>query len=254
MIDKDLQIIGLQEKEAKVYLAALELGKGTAQQIAAKADVKRPTTYVIMDDLMRQGLVSSFYEGKKQYFVAENPERLTEILENRKRDVEKQQKQLNEILPQLKSINNRDKDKPVVKYYEGREGILTMVNECNKKNFGKKMFLFRNYDMFVSLLGEDLLVKIADEREKSNVSLKQIYSSKEPVSPGINFPNAEDIWVSNNQFPIDSDIAIYSDRIRIIDFKKKLIGVVIESREIAESFKTMHELAWKYLQSQSRKD
>ena len=86
MIDKDLQAVGLQEKEAKVYLAALELGKGTAQQIAIKAELKRPTTYVIMEELMRQGLVSSFYEGKKQYFVAENPERLVDILQNQKQD------------------------------------------------------------------------------------------------------------------------------------------------------------------------
>ncbi len=248
MIDKDLQAVGLQEKEAKVYLAALELDKGTAQQIAIKAELKRPTTYVIMEELMRQGLVSSFYEGKKQYFVAENPERLVDILQNQKQDVEKREVYLQSLLPQLQSINNRQKDKPVVKYYEGKDGVASMIRECNRVNRGKKLFLLRNDDIALSTFGKDLTNDLASERAANDVFIKQIYTS-EQYSPENVSMNEEAIWVSNKDFPVMSDIAIYEDRVRIIDFKSKLIGVVIESREIAQSFKTMHNLAWKHVES-----
>ena len=43
-LDKELQKIGLSEKEAKVYLAALELGQASVQNIARKAEVNRATT------------------------------------------------------------------------------------------------------------------------------------------------------------------------------------------------------------------
>ncbi|MDZ4385041.1 MAG: helix-turn-helix domain-containing protein, partial [Candidatus Moranbacteria bacterium] len=76
MLEKDLQEIGLNEKEARVYLSALELGQSTVQDIAKKALVNRATTYFVIESLMKSGLMSSFQKGKKQYFVAADPDRL----------------------------------------------------------------------------------------------------------------------------------------------------------------------------------
>ena len=53
---QDLQQIGLTEKEAKVYLAALELGEKAVQVIAQKAGVNRATTYFILESLIEKGL------------------------------------------------------------------------------------------------------------------------------------------------------------------------------------------------------
>ena len=41
-----LKNIGLGDKAAKVYLAMLELGPASVLEIAAKASVNRPTTYL----------------------------------------------------------------------------------------------------------------------------------------------------------------------------------------------------------------
>lgn len=65
--------LGLSEKEAKVYLAALELAQDSAQNIAKKAGVNRPTTYVILEKLMKLGLANTLEENKKTLFVAESP-------------------------------------------------------------------------------------------------------------------------------------------------------------------------------------
>ena len=43
-LTKELMNIGFTDKEAKVYVGALELGAASAQQSAAKASVNRPTT------------------------------------------------------------------------------------------------------------------------------------------------------------------------------------------------------------------
>ena len=50
---KELQDIGLSEKEARVYLAALEIGRATADQLAKHAKIVRPTTYVQLQSLMK---------------------------------------------------------------------------------------------------------------------------------------------------------------------------------------------------------
>ena len=45
LIEK-LEEFGLSEKEAKVYMASLEIGEATADQIAKHSGVNRSTTYV----------------------------------------------------------------------------------------------------------------------------------------------------------------------------------------------------------------
>jgi HTH-type transcriptional regulator, sugar sensing transcriptional regulator len=251
MINRDLQVIGLQEKEAQVYVAALELGKGTAQQIALKANLKRPTTYVVIEDLMDQGLISSFYEGKKQYFVAESPSRLMDILQKQKMELEQKQQQLKSILPQLHSINNRKIDKPVVKYYEGKEGIVTMVKELAATNSGQSVSGAYNRDVIVSALGEEDLKELLAQRLNENIQSRVLYTwSKGDMQ---NPPNTEGYRLDAKDFPMNCDIAIYDDKIRIASFKERMIGVVIEDIEISKSFKAIYDLAWKWVRSQQER-
>ncbi|MBI4087815.1 TrmB family transcriptional regulator, partial [Candidatus Kaiserbacteria bacterium] len=68
---KELEDLGLSEKEARVYLAALELGQNTAERIAKQASVNRSTTYVQLDSLMKMGLISTHEEDKKTLFAPE---------------------------------------------------------------------------------------------------------------------------------------------------------------------------------------
>ena len=49
-----LKSIGLDDKEARVYMALLELGTATVHPIANKAEIKRPTTYLILEQLLKK--------------------------------------------------------------------------------------------------------------------------------------------------------------------------------------------------------
>ena len=82
---EELKKIGLSENETRVYLALLELGGSTAQEISKKAGVKRATTYVQLEALMKFGLVTSFEKAperkngaQKTFFRAEDPEHLAD--------------------------------------------------------------------------------------------------------------------------------------------------------------------------------
>ncbi|MEK7566640.1 MAG: helix-turn-helix domain-containing protein, partial [Patescibacteria group bacterium] len=91
---QELQEFGLSEKEARVYLAALELGKATADELAKQAKVNRSTTYVQIESLKQKGLVSSYDEGKKTYFAPESPEYLKRLFEKQAGDLDVKQKEL----------------------------------------------------------------------------------------------------------------------------------------------------------------
>lgn len=73
MLAKILQNIGLTEKEAKVYLACLELGPQPVSEIAKKARINRVTAYDILEKLLKKGLVNFVTKEKIKFFNATDP-------------------------------------------------------------------------------------------------------------------------------------------------------------------------------------
>ena len=58
MLHKQLQDAGLNETEAKIYLATLELGETNVGRIADKSGIKRTTIYLSLENLIKKGLIS----------------------------------------------------------------------------------------------------------------------------------------------------------------------------------------------------
>ena len=71
---KLLQALGVGEKLATLYLAGLALGTTTVQELARKAGVRRPTAYIHLDELVKQGLFELVPINKKTYYRATEPE------------------------------------------------------------------------------------------------------------------------------------------------------------------------------------
>jgi len=240
MLERDLIEIGLNEKEAKVYLASLELGQSTVQDIAQKAGVNRATTYFVIEGLIKSGLMSSFHKGKKQYFVAADPDRLIELIEQEKDTIEKREENLKKLLPQLESITKKT-ERPVVKYYEGKEGLISMSEELIKYAKGEILMAYSK-DAVDSLFDEKERERARDRRIKNKVRTKAIYTYKNGILEST--PDGKRRKVPENKFPLTCDIAIYEDYVRIASLGKKLIGIVIKDKEIADSLRSIFKLAW----------
>ena len=75
-VTSTLQSIGLSDKETRVYMALLELGKGTVSQIARKSHINRTTTYDILASLGEMDIISISGKQPKQEYVAEQPEKI----------------------------------------------------------------------------------------------------------------------------------------------------------------------------------
>src|SRR4030043_1899761 len=95
-INNVLRQLGLKDKEVAVYLSCLELGQATASQISKRAGIKRPYFYDLMPGLIAQGLIKITKREKQTLYSSADPEYL-KIIEQEKL------KQLEEILPELKS-------------------------------------------------------------------------------------------------------------------------------------------------------
>lgn len=245
---RELTYLGLSEKEAKVYLAALELGKSPVQKVAEKAGVNRATTYVIIEGLMKKGLMSTYTEGKKQFFCAESPEKLNLLFRDQEIEIKKKQEYLEKILPTIKSIATTS-GKPVVRYYEGKEGMRAIAEEFYITKHKEDARMVYSYDLLLNYFSKEELNEMRQRRKLKGVKVKSI------VNDDFNklITDAQVIRVPSKEKNITTDLAIFGDKIRIVTQKGNLVGIIIENKEISHTLKVLFDLAWSYLRNQQKK-
>jgi len=248
MLENDITRLGLSEKEAKVYLASLELGPATVQIISQKAGVNRATTYVVIDSLTEMGLMSTYDKGKKTFFTAESPERLLEYLKDQERTVKDKIDILREKMPELKSLVNIDTDKPIVRYYEGVEGLRAVQDDfADSLDEGDILYTFLPYDHFNATSLPAKMPLSAAKRVQKKIKMHVIYNSK--IRQRAYEKEAEAhmrkyMYLPFDQFPFEGGMNIYGDKIFMIDYKGKTGGLVIENKTLANMMVNLFKLAW----------
>lgn len=241
-IEKELESIGLSEKEAKVYRASLEIGNGTASEIAIKSGVNRATTYFTLENLMKKGLISASNNEKKQIFFAENPSQIQKLLTKQKWEIEQKEKTVKTLVKKLASISANSTSEPLVKYYLGKEGIIRMAKSCFSQSQGEEMWLAFSQDNLESFLDHDQVLIQKRKKEENKTKLRSLYntskSSEKNTRHSLYFP------VSTKKHPLPGDIAVFKDSIRLTSYTDK-IGILIKNKDIAQTLITLFKLAIK---------
>jgi len=118
---ESLKELGLSENEAAVYQASLASGPTTVLNIAKTAGIKRTTAYSVIEDLMKPGLMTIEVKGFKKLYSPASPEKLENILEQRKQDFQK-------LLPELSAMYNLKGGESFLKYYSGLPAVKFLYN------------------------------------------------------------------------------------------------------------------------------
>lgn len=239
MLEKYLQDLGLTDKEAVIYLSMLQVDSATALDLSKKTKINRSTVYVVIESLAKKGLVSETTVGKKTQFQAESPERLETYFEKRKLQFEEQEKRLADIIPEIKSIQRNSGERPVVKYFEGSEGIISSSIEIvgDKSDTSQEMYLVYPKDDLKDIFNESELLKLRQIRLSKNIKTKVLYTSKEGERPSDS--TGERIKIDGSKYPISCDVAIYSDKVRISILGKKLSSIFIKSKDFADTMRSL---------------
>lgn len=250
---KQVEDLGLSNKEARVYLANLMLGPAGVQQIADASGIKRVTTYVILESLVSLGLASQTSHAKKTLFNAEAPANLSRLLEKREQSLQDQKHQLEELLPQLKDLKTLPKDAPTVKLYDGAEGIRTVVKtfiQEGREAGIQETYGMSNLDELHAIFPEIAAAESNPDRVKAGMHSRIIYTSKRGAILGKGDKNKlrQSKYVDIKNYPIHGDMAIVGDRVAMVSLAgTQPIGVIIKSRELTGMLTSLFNLAWECL-------
>jgi len=228
---------GLTAKQARVYLASLQLGAASVQDIAQAAGTERTNAYDAIEALVAKRLMSITTLGKKNLYVAESPDNLTQILAER-------QQALDRLLPELRSLHNASPSKPRIRYYPGLEGYKAVYEDiltCSGELFG----IYSVQDI-IEVVGREYSDRIVSRRVKAGINLRVI-RSREREAYGIYPSDAEELREvrfapAGMVFPIVT--YVYDSKVIFLSSKKELFGLIMESEDIAQANKNYFKALW----------
>ncbi len=230
--------LGLSPTEAKVYLSNLELGPTSVQDIAKKADISRTAAYDVISALQGYGLVSTFKQGKKTLFAAEDPERAVAYFRSSVRKFRTKLEDFERTMPELKMMIGGER--PVVRFFEGKEALPALFYDLASTK-AERFDEVSNYDDIYEYLDPEHLKDVQHILDSLSVHTRILHrGDTKRMKPGVEYcklmPELGDFH---------GDIWIYSNRVAFVSFRGKLVSVIIESEAFADTARVLFEAAWK---------
>ena len=235
---KLLEDSGFTEKEAQVYLALLEVGKGNVTEVAKISGLKRSIIYVILEGLIKRGCASEIPEQKINTYRATDPSVILGQLRGITRN-------FSEMLPILRTLGSKGKKRPKIRYHDTREGIIKIWD--TEMNVAKEAFFISSYkrleDQFPGKMAEWI---DAAKRGLTGKNFRHLTSG----SP-LELEMVKGLLEANQRVRImpelensHMDFTIFDNKLAITSLENDPFIVVIESEELVRSMQPLFELAW----------
>lgn len=248
LIEK-IQKLGLQANEAKVYLASLELGRGTVTQISKASELNRTTGYDILERLALYGIINRSKAGNKRIYIAAPPSSLSRYLEQKKRQAEQKIQELNKVMPDLQA-RHKTELKPAIRFAEGKKEMEKLYfNVLESKSTVYSILNLKNYAEIFDEMGthqskerDRLGIKenvLCVKNEKSDWWYNKTYKDKKSKM-------TEYRWVPDDpKYDTGGEINIFDDKvIGLLSKPSENVAFEIQSKTFADFLKMTFEMAW----------
>lgn len=247
MFKESLETIGLSHDEAEIYEILLINGQLGAGKILSKASIKRGLMYKTLERLIKRGLVLEKTVRGRAVFSAAPPDELFKAAEAAEAEAIRVKKSIFESLPEMKAKYNLSHERPVIRYYEGADGLRKLYEEKIKPDAAKEFRFIRPLqarvyqDVFGKWFGYFL-----DRRAEMGIKSFAIT----PDDPDANHDPAKDAargvtrtWIRPEDFTSQVEINTHGDRTEIISYGKEIFALTIDDTFIAKAVKDVLILA-----------
>ncbi|HEY8999479.1 MAG TPA: helix-turn-helix domain-containing protein [Candidatus Saccharimonadales bacterium] len=238
-----LEDIGLTKLQAAAYRALVVSGAATAPTIAKTLGENRTNTYKVLDKLCTLGLASRDPHAKRVMYIPASPAALATLIQERTNKMQLQERKLNAELPGLLDFFFAHSEQPSIRFYQGKEGIKQVYADILATS--KTLYLVRSPEDVV-FYGEEFFAEL--RKKRSLLGIQTIGLT--PDVPSANHDPTVDLknkftrtWIAADAYTANVEWNIAGDKVALISYGKEAMAVVIESAQIAESFRQVFSLA-----------
>lgn len=246
---KLLNKLGFNEREIAIYLALLNNGSLLPQHLARKTGIKRTTLYEIFPEMMKRGIITEITQGKRRLLQAIAPDKIFSQYEEDYQEIKKS-------MTELSMIYRMQGLKPKIDFYEGLEGLKIVYNDT--LNSKSEILLYDQVSRYNEQALKWIIEKYVPERVKKGITVRAIVpKGRESVRYlGEQRNELREVrYVPGDRFPFRIEGMIYGNKIAFetIEIGGPLVGIIIESKQIADTLRALFDLAWRGAASASEK-
>lgn len=238
-LKESLITYGFSENESDVYLYLLLHQDSPAYSISKEVQIPRTTVYKTLEDLEKQGVISSWIKNGVHHYSAENPEVI------RKMSIEKQ-KTIEQVMPEMLNMFKSKSFYPSAKLYVGKEGVKHVFENILETIKDKKiphLYVYSDYH-----LTEQFPQYFSNWRKRKNKTKAFTYlivPYGTPNNDDYSSNEFRETRVMPESFPFEGSIDICGSHVAFFSFKEKEIySITIDSPIISEMLTKFFLYMW----------
>ncbi len=125
----DFTIIGLDNRDKRIYEALLAKQHSSVRSVAGLTGVNRGSVYESIKALQEAGLVSYIQTGERKKYQAEPPERLHDIIYERRQQLRQAHSTVDGYMAKLQAQDVVGIVPQFAKFYDGDEGVAAILRD-----------------------------------------------------------------------------------------------------------------------------
>lgn len=237
-MQEELKEFGLTENEIKIYLALLKLGTSNPAEIAEKTGFSRSYVYDALERLLEKEMVSSILKNNKKHYGATNPKRLQQLAEQRLEKIQK-------IIPALEDLQKVSKEEIKVELHRGTYVYKTLLRDITS--------VLKNHDeVLIFGIDDDTLIKLDPHYQTHlniyfNLLKKKNIKEKVIVKIGAKILKEAKTTLYRHlpKYSIgNTAFEVYGDKVAIFLWGTPNHLILIENKEVADSYRKQFEILW----------
>lgn len=244
-----LQQAGLTKAEAAIYTILIKNSPATPPKLADLAGESRTNTYKLLDSLEAKGLVARDDTQKKLRYWANNPSNLLENLKKQRADMEAAEKRYQDSLPAMMAEYFKHSAQPSIRYFHGVDGVKQVYQD--QLDDAQPITFTMSYGIR-KFFGEAGMHIIRNEYPKRGIERKvfsaDVAHDLDPTWQTIAVDESDKlmlldrVWIDNDDLKGPVEWGVYGDKVSIISLGTEIVGMIIESPQIADSMREIFAL------------
>lgn len=236
--------LGCNEKHIRFYRANLQLGAATLPEIIKVARLHRSTGYLLATEMVEMGFAIEDHKGYKKHFIAAEPDVILRKLEARQRQMGRGALALREALPQLRAAYHESSPLPRVRTFEGKAGLIAIWRDILEAK--QEVLLWSNQSTEQHIFDSEAHEQFIAERVAKGIPIRvlAIRDSRGKALVKSDETHLRQTKLLPSGVTFTSETYIYGNKVAVLDFSKRIFGVITQNEQIAQSQRAQFELAW----------
>lgn len=242
---KILQQLGVEQKEAEVFLELLKLGAQPVSILAKYTNIPRTTMYSLIERLKKMQLIEEFNRNKIKYVKCIPVNDLAEVFEMETKRKLKALSDLKNSLPDFSAIENKLSVTPLIRLFEGKKAVMKMYDELLQ---GKRGFFALFDPKSVKMLMPEYHFVIPETLKKNKLPAKEIMVACKEADEYRRLYDSKQhqIKILPKNIKLNSDTIICDNKIYMVSYdKNEMSAVEIKNQILADTQKVLFEQLWK---------